>query len=169
MVFDRSRRVEVRAEDQILWIGPGCRAGYRLEYVTHARIERRGFDLDEGPGCFAVLVGIAGVVVMVAAITSHDLVSLAGVAASVVLLSWPGWIIWRAVRSHALLIEYLNKSIRILTSSDRIALEGLVSDIMRASRPPWGTFQRTLIANYDLRGVRGIQFGDGNFQSNYWT
>jgi hypothetical protein len=164
----KSSVVDVRVENQVLWIGGDA---YPLQNIARARTVRLVPNRAAAVRRYLkavvlwVLLGIGAAVA--------DAKGLHGVAVAVAVLTVALVVLStiRLIRAlstktfYALVIETAGTAHTALVSTNQNLLRELVRKIMDAVNNPAVTFHQP-IQNFDLRGAQGVQVGGSNAQDN---
>jgi len=176
----KQKRVEVRVERDILWVGSEA---YPLQNIARARTLRIVPNRAWAVRRFVVtlvlcaLLAIAGAVALRLADrqeseSSYNLLhnggTMAVVAAIVLAAIGLTVLLIRLSRPtfYALVIDTAGTARGVLVSTNLVEVDNLVSKIMEAIHNPATRPYRQIFNSYDLRGAQGVQIGDGNKQDN---
>jgi Family of unknown function (DUF6232) len=192
MAHGTNGRINVWAEDQKLWVGPGRCSYYDLRHVTYVRRERVAKGILK---TVMIIVGLSALAAIFIRLLQYDYENYNSVVQHGGFEAPPSYPLFRAViyaivlagvltmlivflaklvrkfwgiTSHALIIDYAGSPIKILVSRDEAAVEDLVAKIGHAASIPQSVFNTTLMAHYDFRWAQGVQLGNQNFQGNSW-
>jgi hypothetical protein len=176
----KSRVIEVRIEQGVLWVGPEA---YPLHNIARARTARlipdraaavRGFVIKV---VWCVFLGIvrAGALDLARhrdpGRNYHALQEIGTaaflIAAALFAIGFITLLVRVSRRTfYALVVETAGTPFGVLVSTDQAEVAGLVRTIMEAINNPASRPYHNTFVTYDMRGAQGVQIGDRGRQNN---